>query len=158
MRTYAIGDVFWSKIDKSGGEDACWPWMFAKNKRGYGWFHLPGTTATSVLAHRLAYSEVHGLIPDGISVLHKCDNPPCCNPKHLFLGSRRDNNEDMRVKGRAVNPPINRGASHGKSVLTEEQARKIILDPRKAPEVAKEYGVHKSTIHRLRQGKTYANL
>jgi hypothetical protein len=88
---------FWAKVDKSAGEDACWPWTAARSKLDYGVF---GIGPILVLAHRFAYETTHGTIAAGICVLHRCDNPPCCNPAHHFLGTKLDNSLDMAAKGR----------------------------------------------------------
>ena len=72
-----------------------------RDKKGYGRLGAGDGTKRVVLAHRLAYELAHGTVPDGLCVLHSCDNPPCCRPDHLFLGTRVDNNADMRAKGRA---------------------------------------------------------
>lgn len=101
---------FWSKVDIRSG-DECWEWKAFRNKYGYGLFnHLP--------AHRMAYRLGVGSIPDGLCVLHKCDNPPCCNPLHLFLGTRADNNRDKKEKGRA---PSQKGEQNGNAKLTEAE-------------------------------------
>lgn len=89
---------FWAKVDTAGGIDACWPWSGNRIAKGYGIFTHRGRNAG---AHRTAYQYAVGQIPDGLWVLHRCDNPPCCNPAHLWLGTATDNNRDMIAKGRA---------------------------------------------------------
>lgn len=88
---------FWSLIDRSGGIDACWIWTASLRTTGYGQFYYEETVQA---AHRVAWKIVNGSIPDGLYVLHKCDNPVCCNPTHLFVGTPKDNVEDMMRKGR----------------------------------------------------------
>jgi len=85
----------WDKIEV-GGPDECWPWRAGTN-RGYGRIFLNGR---SVQAHRVVFFLTHGVWPP--AVLHHCDNPPCCNPAHLFAGTRRDNVYDMVAKDRHV--------------------------------------------------------
>ena len=85
---------FESKINKT---DTCWLWTAGVNNKGYGYF---GFNSTVVGAHRVAYELYIGPIPDKLYVLHSCDNPPCVNPKHLFLGTSGDNMGDMMRKGR----------------------------------------------------------
>jgi len=78
--------------------DACWVWLASTVGAGYGHFSLAG--GRKILAHRFAWEQSKGAIPDGLKVLHRCDNPPCCNPNHLFLGTQADNVHDMMQKGR----------------------------------------------------------
>jgi hypothetical protein len=85
---------FWKKIVKT---DNCWEWIGARNKLGYGSFGIDGKTQ---LAHRISYRINKGQIPIGMCVLHRCDNPPCCNPDHLWIGTDFDNSADMILKGR----------------------------------------------------------
>jgi HNH endonuclease len=92
----------WSKVDRSGGPDACWPWLGARTsirptRPGYGELLAWGKHA---YAHRIAYHLAVGPIPEGMLVCHTCDNGLCCNPAHLFLGTARDNTRDMMAKGR----------------------------------------------------------
>lgn len=108
---------FWSRVDKSAGEDACWIWTAAPDQYGYGRMYWRGRNYP---AHRIAYEVTHGDIPDGLWVLHRCDNPPCVNPAHLFLGTRQDNVDDMMQKGRANRPS---GEKRGLYLHPERQAR-----------------------------------
>ena len=85
---------FYSKIEES---DNCWLWKGAIQSKGYGSFSIDKKT---YLAHRISYEIHHGEIPNGMLVLHKCDNRRCVNPDHLFLGTAQDNYDDMVAKGR----------------------------------------------------------
>lgn len=90
---------FWSRVDKSGGDDACWPWTGHRTPTGYGTFNVQvgGRTGN---AHRGAYILVRGQPPTGLVICHRCDNPLCCNPAHLFPATQRENMLDMAAKGR----------------------------------------------------------
>lgn len=90
---------FWRRVDRSGGPDACWPWMRVPSTGGYGLAKYKGRRR---IASRVAWELTNGPIPGGMQVLHHCDNPPCCNPAHLFLGTVADNVADMIAKGRAA--------------------------------------------------------
>lgn len=90
-------DRFWSRVDKDG---ACWEWAGARHPQGYGVFSAGGR---SLRAHRFAFQLANGPIPEGMFVLHSCDNPPCVNPAHLRLGSHADNMRDMSARRRHTN-------------------------------------------------------
>ena len=109
-------DRFWSKVDQRGPDD-CWEWRAARMWKGYGHFGVARDLV--VRAHRFAWEVSRGPIPNGAMVLHRCDNPACCNPAHLFLGTARDNTDDMVAKGRMVPPPTVYGDEwrriHGKT-------------------------------------------
>ena len=92
----SIEQRFWAYVDVSG---ECWMWTGGKHHFGYGIFHT--TARSSVLTHRFAWEFENGPIPDGMYVLHHCDNPPCVRPDHLWLGTREENNRDRDLKGRS---------------------------------------------------------
>lgn len=105
-----------AKLDRSGGDEACWLWR-GKEPR-YGYIRSDGN---SLRINRVAYSLWVGEIPEGLNVLHRCDMHKCCNPKHLFLGTQADNIHDMIGKGRdRRNPPA--GVKHWRAMITERQA------------------------------------
>lgn len=106
---------FWLKTDKRGPDD-CWEWQGGKDACQYGRIHMKSRRHT--LAHRYSYELHNGPIPNGLLVLHECDNPPCVNPKHLFLGTKIDNNADKSAKGRQA-----RGVGCGISKFTEDDIR-----------------------------------
>lgn len=85
---------FWIRVDGSAGDDACWPWLGARDPKGYG------QAGKRWRAHRVAMFLTNGPIPPGMFVCHHCDNPPCCNPAHLFIGTVTDNMRDCAAKGR----------------------------------------------------------
>ena len=88
-------DSFWARLVTNN--TGCREWVGARSNNGYGNVAVGGTTWK---AHRLAWTLFNGPIPDGLYVCHRCDNPPCCNPDHLFLGTPKQNQEDMHSKGR----------------------------------------------------------
>lgn len=114
---------FWSKVDKRKQRE-CWPWKAACHRDGYGWFRpVPG--ANMELAHRVSWKINRGAIPKGLYVLHKCDNPCCVNPKHLFLGTQLDNMRDMLSKGRSGPRGGVKGEDSSSSKVTANQVRDI---------------------------------
>lgn len=93
-----FAERFWEKVDRRS-PDECWPWLGrARTSFGYGAFAIGRDRANR--AHRIAWELTNGPVPVGLSALHRCDNPPCCNPAHLFLGTQADNIADMVAKGR----------------------------------------------------------
>lgn len=107
---------FWSKVDTTG---ECWEWTRGRHRNGYGCFHADGR---SYRAHRFAWELTNGVIPNGLYVLHQCDNPSCVRPDHLYLGTQGDNMADCAAKGRLVTV---RGASKHRAVLNDDAVREI---------------------------------
>lgn len=114
-----ISERFWGLVDRRG-DDECWPWKKSTNPKGYGQFNVGRGHATAKgikgvcqLTNRVAFELAFGAIPSGLDVLHQCDNPPCCNPRHLFVGTKADNMHDKISKGRS------------KRQLTKEQVVEI---------------------------------
>lgn len=117
-------DYFWKKVNKNGPVHPtlgtrCWLWTASTYTRGYGQFWT-GNSFTS--AHRFSYTLEHGSIPEDMDVCHSCDNPLCCNPAHLWLGTAQDNVDDMLKKGRNGQP---KNENHRDAKFTNEQVREI---------------------------------
>lgn len=130
----------------------CWIWTGAgDSKRGYGSVSLNGKTWR---AHRYACAA-SGRDPTGKLVCHKCDNPPCVNPDHLFLGDQIDNVNDMWAKGRGVK---SLGEKHGKTTLTNDQVAEIKSTPMSFGRAGKRYGVSASTIYAIKHGLTWSHI
>lgn len=152
---------FWWKVDKDGDHHPehgrCWHWKGAL-VGGYGMIMYRGKTTG---AHRMSYRLHFGPISDGIMVLHKCDNPRCVNPAHLFLGSRADNNADRERKGRGGD---HRGLKNGRAILTEEQVRYIRSRYRRnakkggVAELAHELGVNVCVVSAVARGATWRHV
>ena len=120
-----ISERFWSKVKRGPG---CWLWMASVEGGGYGQImlkSLPGNRIIQGKAHRVSYELNVGSIPAGMSVLHTCDNPPCVNPRHLFLGTNADNTADMRKKKRGFDIPAMPGEENPRARLTAEDVRRI---------------------------------
>lgn len=107
---------FWKRIQTNTQVD-CWLWSGCTDKRGYGVVKFLGFTRH---AHSVAYELKYNILTRGINVLHRCDNPPCCNPDHLFLGTHADNMADKVAKNRHSH-----GETHGMAKLTALQVKSI---------------------------------
>ena len=143
---------FWKRVDKKGDND-CWIWIGGRLTRGYGAFKV-GTKCIS--AHRFSWKIHFGDIPTGMVVCHKCDNPPCVNPKHLFLGTQAENQHDKKEKGRAA-----RGEGNNKAKLTErnvKEIRSLISLGLSSREIAKRYGVRHAAILDIKSNKNWSWL
>lgn len=144
---------FLAKVDQTGD---CWQWTAGCARHGYGRFNV--TRDKPLAAHRVAYEMFVGPIPTGLHVLHRCDNPPCVNPGHLFLGTHQDNMDDMVRKGRSRAP---RGEQVKVSKLTESAVRQIrdeVSQGRSQRAVARDFGVHHATVHRIVSGELWAHV
>lgn len=155
-----LSERFWAKVDKSCGPDACWPWTGSRNPRkgrqmDYGHFW---NGSRSMPAHRFSWELANGPVPSGLFVLHRCDNPPCCNPEHLFAGTHRDNMADMNAKGRRSD---RRGTESHRAKLTEDDVRAIRAAHARGVgylAASRMFGVSRSAIRFVIRRKTWRHV
>jgi hypothetical protein len=145
---------FWKQTLKQDG-DGCWNWLTGCDMDGYGAFAGEFDGVLYRRAHRYSYALHFGHPPVGMHVCHKCDNPKCVRPDHLFIGSPLENMTDKMTKGRHVVPF---GADHHWAVLTEAQARAILIDARPYNQLANEYGVSPATIGDIKSRYSWPHL
>jgi hypothetical protein len=143
--TYEFATRFWSKVSK-GDPDDCWEWSACRLPGGYGRFSVSdGRPQVYQYAHRIAWELTHGS-PGPKQVLHRCDNPACCNPAHLFLGTQKDNMLDKVAKGRAS------------SKLSSEDVvvlRRLAADGWTQQRIAERFSVHPTTIGSILRSRTW---
>lgn len=152
MRHCSVRCRFLEKVEPHRGQpDACWPWPFAKHGKGYGHFRV--SRGLIAKAHRCSYEFFVGPIPEGLQALHKCDQPSCWNPGHLFLGDNDDNLKDRQTKGRQA-----RGETHARAKLTECQVIQLRAAPETAPRIRAEANVTDSTIRHVLMGWSWRHL
>lgn len=145
---------FWAKVQPA--DNGCWEWTAHRNNRGYGQFTV--SNGVFYTAHAVSYAITHGPIPPGMSICHRCDNPPCVRPDHLFLGTQSDNALDMFAKGRATR---SKGVERYNAVLSEEDVRHIKGAARYwgvVKDLSKEYGVSTTTIRKIRDGRKWSHV
>ncbi len=118
-------------------EKGCWIWKGCCGKSGYGHVRHLGKMEK---VHRLSWIFCNGPIPNGLNALHDCDNPPCCNPAHLFLGTHDDNSKDKHAKKRHYHK------------VTKEMALEILKTPGTLMEVAKKFSISDASVHHVRKG------
>ena len=187
-------ESFWAKVEVLGPEE-CWPWTGQKDRQGYG---VTSWNRKNNKAHRLAYQLHYGVtlrrvphtgkVGDAVLVLHRCDNPSCCNPEHLWLGSFLDNNRDCISKGRhktgrgethnsrthpecvargerhgsRTHPEsVPRGENHHNTPLTERDVRIIrerISQGDRQLAIARAFGITQGTVSHIKSGKTWKHI
>jgi len=132
-------------------QSGCWEWTAGRNHKGYGTLKVAGK---DLRAHRVAYEVWVGPIPEGMHVLHVCDNPPCINPAHLWVGTNKDNADDRDAKGRQR---VLRGEENGFSKLTWENVQEIrdLYGDHSQAELARMYGVSPRTIMLVRTNQAW---
>jgi hypothetical protein len=158
----SLEERFWEKVDRRGPDD-CWEWQAGVYDFGYGKIN-EGGRGKALRAHRLSYEMANGPIPEGLIVLHKCDNPPCVNPRHLRLGTHQDNIADMISKGRDNRGPgvkMKLGEANTGSKLTEEQVREIRALCREGytqTVIAARYGISQSGVSNIKNRKYWPHV
>jgi DNA-binding CsgD family transcriptional regulator len=144
---------FWEKVDKRG-EDECWNWKPPCNEDGYGDFY-DSATKKKTSAHRYSYKLHKGPIPEGLCVCHECDNPPCCNPKHLFLGTHADNMRDSAQKGRRL------GEKQGRAKLTTSQViemKHMLANGAKEKDIAERFAISTESVSCINTGRNWSHI
>lgn len=134
----------------------CWEWNRGRFEQGYGKFNKRAIAyGLSPYAHRTSWILHHGPIPEGMCVCHKCDNPCCVNPDHLFLGTLQDNSDDAAAKGRMYGWKRPRGEDSGRSKLTQDQVNFIRSSPLSHQEVSILIGATVQRVKKIRSGKSW---
>lgn len=150
-------DAFWSRVER-GGPDDCWPWKEYIGRAGYGTVKWIGKVSR---AHRIAYLLANGPYSDDLFICHRCDNPPCCNPAHLYAGSPADNMRDRGDRTGFSGNATTRGVVHPKAKLNDESVlaiRQRFREGETSTTLGKEYGVHPSTIMQVVRRVTWTHL
>ena len=145
---------FWAKVKKLDGIDSCWVWIARQDDDMYGRFCYNGKT---IKATHYSWKLYTGrLVPKSLIICHKCDHPYCVNPNHLFIGTRKDNSEDMVSKGRS-----SMGEKQGLSKLTEGQVRlirELRLSGITTKQLSNQFSCSKNTIGDICRGKTWTHI
>lgn len=146
---------FWSKVDRRD-DDECWPWNGSTATRGgYGRFRIGNRLRR---AHVIAYELFNGVkVPPGNVVRHSCDNPPCCNPRHLEIGSQGQNIQDSYARRRREAPP-SVGEKNGNAMLSENDVVAILASTETNVALGRKYQVTHSTISAIRRGITWPHV
>lgn len=145
-----LADRFWAKVVRH--ENGCWEWHGSKHRSGYGRLTMGGSHGYIETASRVSWLIHFGRIPDGLEVCHRCDNPECTRPSHLFLATHRENMRDSVMKGRASKPPLHLGSDSPKAKLTDAAVvdiRQRYARGERSLLLAQEYGVAHSTAKRI---------
>jgi hypothetical protein len=138
---------FWDNV-RQGAPDECWPWIGSLTDKGYGRFFLDGVEHR---AHRVAFAlGKNTAVPGVVMVCHRCDNRPCANPGHLFIGLAVDNNGDARDKGRTY---TQRGMRNGNGKLSDEQVAHILGSAESGAALARRLKVSPALVSMIRSGQ-----
>ncbi len=148
-----LEERFWEKVDKNGPVPAhvpelgpCWVWTSSTNGRGYGQISSGGNGGRPLKAHRVAWEMENGPIPDGLDVLHKCDNPICTRASHLMLGTHLDNMRDMFTKGRRQAAVGERAAGAKLCECAVRAIRRLSGEGVTRADLGRRFGVHPMSI------------
>jgi len=150
---------FSSKV-KAGKPNECWPWI-AKATAKYGYGRMTAGRGRYLRAHQVAWALENGPIPEGSVVLHSCDNPACCNPRHMSIGTQAENMAEARDRKRAASPPRHSGETHPMAKLSDSAVAEIRRGGTTLEQAASQFGVSVKTIWRIRnklQRKQNENL
>lgn len=162
LRRSSIHERFW-RLVLVCGPDMCWPWLACRNKAGYGTFgihekdNVKSGSKRSHLSSRVSYWLMNGVWP--VAALHTCDNPACCNPRHIFSGTRKDNFIDMKIKGRHTQAT---GTDYPQAKLTDNIVSQIRHEVKSCgascQDIARRMGLNASTIYDAVSSRTWAHV
>lgn len=160
--TQSVIDRFFSKVALTANDNKCWEWLGSKRRNGYGRISITVSKNKdkSFSAHRMSYLITNKTLPLDKVVMHSCDNPSCVNPKHLSLGTNKDNTNDMMKKGR-VKKIFKDGEKHPNSKLKNEDIFNIrnLLEKGKTQKFISElYGVNQSLISYIKSNKYWNHI
>lgn len=151
---------FW-RYTATGTGDECWLWTGNKDRKGYGRLsQMRDGIRTTTGAHRFSYQLHYGPIADDIEVCHRCDNPPCVNPVHLFAGTQTDNIQDMMQKDRRYQPDVT-GAANGRAKLTDElvrHLRQLHEQGMSYSKIAKLIDMDRQSVYRAVKGLSWSHV
>lgn len=157
MKPRPLAVRFWERVEKTA---ACWLWTGYINRAGYGTIGAGGRNATPLKAHRVSWEIHNGPIPGDLCVLHRCDNPRCVRPAHLFLGTRADNAADRGAKGRTGHG-VSLGTANGGAVLTNRivrEIRRLATAGATNRDIAARFGVAPSLVSMVKTGKRWTHV
>lgn len=138
-----------------GQADECWPWIGRRDPNGYGRLDYEGRPQS---AHRIAYLLANGELRPDMAVCHACDNPPCCNPAHLWAGTQGDNARDMFAKGRNAVIPPRRGEASSKSKLTAAEVIDIFKSAEPNRVIAARHGITATAVYLIKKRRNWAHV
>ena len=143
---------FWSSVEHAKNSE-CWEWTGTRNEMGYGRFFLG---RNEYRAHRVAFAiGKDTALPGVVMVCHRCDNPSCVNPSHLFIGVAADNNADRAAKGRSAVP---RALANGNGKLSDEQVSMVLTSAESGAAIARRLGVSTALVSMIRTGRRRQKL
>lgn len=160
-RATTLADRLYARLDISGGPDACWEWTGHRRKRrnrGLQYARMSVGNHATDYVHRVSYMVHIGPIPDGMLVCHRCDNPPCGNPAHLFLGTTQDNTADKVTKGRQLRGQRHPGAKLTAADVIEIRATPNLGDLAVRSALAERFGVTLPAINNVAHGRSWQAL
>ncbi len=162
-RIKPLEERLWARVDKVPGQGPngdCWQWKGYVHPTGYGQIGRDQVRGNTIQTHRAAYLVTRGEIPEGLWVLHTCDNRLCCNPDHLWVGTPKENTQDMIAKGRRRKAwDVARGEDITLAKLTEDMVRAIRAEPPMTfKELGKKYGISAGTANAVKLRRTWKHI